>query len=65
MLESQAKIAQEQYSSEKQTLDLCQTKYRQMKDEFKKMKEKYESELTNCVQEMENLRIIVTDVVSS
>ena len=36
-----------------------------MKDEFKKMKEKYESELTNCVQEMENLRIIVTDVVSS
>ena len=28
------------------------------------MKHKYESELTNCVKEMENLRVIVIDVVS-
>jgi hypothetical protein len=28
------------------------------------MKHKYESELTVCIEEMENLRVIVTDVVS-
>lgn len=28
------------------------------------MKRKYESELTVCIEEMENLRVIVTDVVS-
>ena len=35
-----------------------------LRDEFKKMQKKYESELAKCVDEMENLRIIVTDVVS-
>lgn len=39
-------------------------KYKKLRGEFKKMQKKYESELTKCVDEMENLRIIVTDVVS-
>lgn len=39
-------------------------KYQTLKDEFKKMKHKYERELTTCVQEIENLRVIVIDVVS-
>ena len=41
-----------------------QTKYRKLRDEFRKMKQKYESELDTCVKEMENLRVIVIDVVS-
>ena len=40
------------------------SKYKKLKDEFRKMKQKYQSELTTCVEEMENLRVIVIDVVS-
>ena len=64
MLEAQSQIAGEQLQAEQKNAYQCQEKYRRLRDEFKKMKRKYESELANCVKEMENLRVIMIDVVS-
>ena len=64
MLEAQSQIASEQLQAEQKNSYQCQEKYRRLRDEFKKMKRKYESELANCVKEMENLRVIMIDVVS-
>ena len=64
MLQSQIAIAEEQLGNERQSLERYKAKYKQMRAEFRKMKQKYELELISCVEEMESLRIIVTDVVS-
>ena len=65
MLESQAEILNEQLLAQQETGLAFQTKYEKVREEFTKMKDKYESELGKCVSEMESLRVIVTDVISS
>ena len=63
-LKSQNQICEEQLAQEQKNSQSVMSKYQTLKDEFKKMKHKYERELTTCVQEIENLRVIVIDVVS-
>lgn len=46
------------------TLLTYQSKYKALKHELQKMQLKYETEVKQLVEQMEKLRILVTDVVS-
>ena len=46
------------------TLLNYQSKYKALKHELQKMQLKYETEVNQLVEQMEKLRILVTDVVS-